>query len=312
MPADLTPRDLFSLVTDKITALGDSAAQEYFGVSHGTIVAWRKGKTPPSLAAAQKCWDDSPVCQTPEVWGVAANKAEIMVLLPIYEQVEPLFMVTLHRSIKNYGIEKVSIIPRLKTLIDESRNYLVDRFLLTNAEWCIFADADGVLPCGNGNMLRKEGYDVVEPKASYNALTRIMSHPKEYTIVGALYKDRRHGIKVQCETAFRSESENKRLLGFFDGTTRSEGLEETGWVGHQLVRWHRSVFMDMKAAAVKGGVLEDMMPPPGREGEPLGYFGRTSRWRGEDVAACRRAAMAGHRTYIDTGLCVGHCGRAVY
>ena len=92
-----------------------------------------------------------------------------------------------------------------------------------------------------------------------------MSHPADKLIVGALYKDRRGGRKAQCEGGFKSDAENARLLGFFDGKTQGDDLEKHGWVGFGMVRTHRSVFERMKEAAKPGGPLEEIAPPKGRE-----------------------------------------------
>lgn len=307
---DNTPRDLAQLVLGRLTALGTVKAMEYFGVSEGTIHAWRKGKTPPSLEAAQRVWDDTLLCQSPEIWGKGTES--VFLLMPMYEMIEPITFTTLIRACKIYGFEKISIIPRWRTLIEEARNDLAEKFLLTNAEWCIFPDADGVFPCNSGAMLRQIGLNLPEPKASRNAIERIMSHPKEHRIIGALYKDRRAGNRAQCEPAFRNPAENARLLGLFDGKTESDGLEEVGWVGFGFVRIHRSVFVEMKAEMKADGKLAEFAPPPGREKEPYGYFGRTSQWRGEDVAFCRRAGIIGIKTYVDTGLLLGHLGQKIY
>ncbi len=44
--------DLTKLVLEKITTLGDVPAKDYFGVSTGTISAWKLGRTKPSILAA--------------------------------------------------------------------------------------------------------------------------------------------------------------------------------------------------------------------------------------------------------------------
>ncbi len=311
MSDDLTPRDLASLVLDKIMALGDKASEEYFDVSHGTIVAWRTRKTPPSLAAAQKCWDDSPACQAPEIWG-ADGKSEIIVGLPVFNEYEPLSFFTLYRSMKLYGVDKISLVPRFKTLIVEARNYCVQRLLMSTAEWIVFPDADMVLPCGSGSILKKEGFSLPEPKASRSAINRLMSHPKDALIVGGLYRDRKTGTQVQCETAFRSKAENQRLMDLFDGKNSADGLEETGWIGFGCVRVHRSVFERIAAEAKPGGLMEEIAPIPGRETEPMGFFRTTTSARGEDVSLCRRAQKVGVKVYADLGLLCGHIGKRIY
>lgn len=311
---DNTPRDLAALVLDKITALGDAKAAEYFEVSAGTILAWRNRKNAPSLAAAQKVWDDSLLCQSPEIWGNSAN-APVLLLLPAFDSIEMLTFTTLVKACKGYGMDKISIIPKWRTLIVEARNDLAERALLTKSEWFIYGDVDSVVPCGNGAMLRKYGLNLPEPKASRNAIERLMSHPADKLIVGALYKDRRGGTKAQCEKGFASLQENERLLGLFNPspkTPQSDGLEEVGWIGFGLVRIHRSVFERMKEAAKPGGVLQEIAPPAGRETEPYGYFDTTRQARGEDVKFCRRAGQIGVKVWLDTGLLLGHIGSKIY
>lgn len=308
---DLTPHDLSALVLDKINVLGTSKAAEYFEVSEGSIRLWASRRNGPSLAAVQKCWDESLLCRSPEIWG-GNGKENVHLLIPAYETVEPYFMVTLIKAMKTYGMDRIGVIPKTRTLIDEARNDLADKFLLTKSEWCIFLDVDHILPCGSTGLVRKMGLKTPDAKAGRNVIERLMSHPKDKRIVGALYVDRRGGNKVQCETAFRSPQENQRLLELFNGKNQSDALEETGWVGFGCVRIHRSVFEEMKAAAKPGGPLADIAPPAGREGEPYGYFGRNSKQRGEDVAVCRRAQSIGIKVYVDHGALLGHLGRAVF
>ncbi len=308
---DNTPRDLAGLVLERIHALGDEKAAEYFGVSPGTILNWRSRKINPSLAAAQKVWDSTLLCHAPEVWGKAEN-AHLQILLPIYGEVDAMNHITLFRNYRLYGVDKINIIPRLRTLVEEARNDLVQKFLATKSEWCLMIDSDMVLPCGSGSMLRGQGWNCPEPKGSRVAIERIMSHPKEYRIVGGLYRDRRTGVKAQCERAFRSPQENARLIGILDGKVQDDGLEENGWVATGFIRFHRSVFEEMAAEAKPGGILADIAPPVGREADPIGFFGRTSKWRGEDIAACRRAGLLGIKTYCDVGTICGHRGDKIY
>lgn len=308
---DNTPRELIKLVIDKINQLGDKAAQEYFEVSAGTISAWKSLKTFPSIVAAQKCWDESLACQAPEVWG-ATNPSHIAILMPAYESIEPVTFFTLFRAIKNYGMDKVTVIPRWRTLIVEARNDLVERALLTNAEYFIWVDADSVVPCGNSAVAKHHGLNIPEQKAARNAITRLMSHPADKLVVGALYKDRRGGNRAQCEAAFRSPQENERLLGYFTGKTQGDALEKQGWVGFGMVRTHRSVFERMKEAAKPGGPLEEIRPPAGRESEPYGYFDTTRQARGEDVKFCRRCGQIGVEVFLDPGCILGHIGKVIF
>lgn len=309
---DNTPRELVRLVLDKIHELGDIKAREYFEVSAGTISAWRNLKTFPSIVAAQKVWDDSPLCQTPEVWG-KGGEVPLVIGLPIYGDMSPLNHITLFANYRRYGIEKITIIPRFRTLIDEARCDLAQKFLVTKAEWLVMCDDDSILPTGNTAFLRKNGWNVPERLGNRVALERLMSHPKEYRIVGALYRDRKGGVKAQCERAFRSPQENARLLDIMSGKNLTDdGLEENGWTGTGLIRIHRSVFEEMAEASKNGGPLAEIAAPPEHGDRPLGFFGRSSRWRGEDVGFGMRAGLISIKSYTDVGLYVGHKGDAIF
>lgn len=310
--SDLTPSNLRDLVLHKIRELGDIPAQAYFGVSAGTISAWKNGKTAPSLSAAQRAWDDSLACQCPELWH-GGDRVHVQVLLPIYREVAPMTHVTLLANYKKYGFDKINAIPKFRTLIDEARNDLAAKFLASKSEWAIYCDDDMVLPIGNASAVRQHGWNVPEKKGNRVAFERLMSWGPEYRIIGALYRDRRLGNRAQCERAFRSPQENARLIAIMDGTNVvDDGLEENGWVATGMVRVHRSVFEEMTAAAKPGGPLADIAPPPERSTESLGFFGRTSRWRGEDIAFGRRAELIGIKSYTDVGLVCGHRGERIY
>lgn len=335
------PMDLAQLVRDKITALGSPAiAQEYFGVSPAAISTWKSGKIAPTLKAAQKVVDEMGfVMPTPQsIAAIAAmpmmeiveqlpvnndnpydvgSGDRVVILSPAYDGVEQKMMTTLFKCIKGYGWDKVSIIPGSgRTLIEEERNDLVAKYrkIPNKPEFVIMIDADHVLPCGHSGMLRKLGVDYPEAKAMRNALVRIMSHPKEYLIVGGLYKNRRFPHKPACEIAYRSPQEDARLRALFDPLNKSpqsDKLEECGWLGAGFLRIHYSVFDRMEEASKNGGPLAEIAPPPGRESDPPGFFGRNSKLRGEDVFFCRRAAEIGIKSHCDMGLLVAHITKGV-
>lgn len=308
---DLTPRDLKQLTLDRIIQLGPEAPA-HFGVSESTIANWIKGRAEPSLAAAQIAWNDSLACQTPEIWGQNGN-VPLQVLLPIYRDPSGMNHVTLTANYRKYGSEKINIIPKFRTLIDEARNDLAQRFLASKSEWALFCDDDMVLPIGNAAALRKHGWNVPDRLGNRVAFERIMSHPKEMLIVGGLYRDRKTGTRAQTERAFRSPQENVRLLDIMLGkNTTDDGLEENGWVATGFVRVHRTALEIMASEAKAGGKLADIAPPKGREGEPIGFFGRTSAWRGEDIAFGRRAGLCGIKVYTDVGCVLGHRGDFIF
>lgn len=317
--------DLHKLVLDKIASIGDDESQKYFEVSAATISAWKLGRTVPKLAAAQKVVNELPAhapatavaapVAAEEVWEEPVKVGgAVTLLMPMMHGLPPETFTTLVRACKLYGMDKISIIPRWRTLIVEARNDLAHKFLATKNEWCIFIDADGVFPCGSGALLKKIHLDLPEPKASRNVISQLMSHPADKLIVGALYKDRAEGIRAQCEIGFRSAEGNARLMGLFNSSLKNgeDGLEACPWVGFGAVRVHRSVFEKMIDAAKLGGPLADIAPPVGREGEPYGFFDTTRQARGEDVKFCRRAGQLGISVWLDRGCLLGHFGTKIY
>lgn len=321
-----SPHDLQKLVQDRIAALGKDAPA-YFGVPAGLISQWKSGKKPVSLAAAEKVYAEmladvskavmpQIVAEPDNPYGVGSGES-VVILSPAYDGIEQKMMTTLFKCIKGYGWEKVSIIPgKERTLIEEERNDLVAKYrrIPKKPEWVVMVDADHVLPCGNSAMLRALGVNYPEHKAARNALVRIMSHPKDKLIVGALYKNRRGTFKPACEIAYRSAQEDARLRALFDPNNKStqfDGLEKSGWVGLGMTRIHCSVFDRMEEASKNGGPLSEIAPPPGRESDPTGFFGRNSKFRGEDIFFCRRAGEIGIETFVDCGLTIGHIFKGV-
>lgn len=320
---------LSTAVIDRINDLGDKAA-DYFGVTPGLIAQWVKGSRPVSIAAAEKVYAEAMEERAkqpalPQIAGekedpALTGKESMTLLLPTYDQIEPLHRISLDRCMKLFGMDKISMIPEERTLIDEARNTLAQKARAMNPrpKYVVMIDSDMVLPCGHGGMLKKMGVNMgkgyPEPKASRNALVRIMSHPPEARIVGCLYRNRRGSFKPAVELAYRSSSEDARLRNMFDPEfkgARSDGLEETGWVGGGMFRVEMSVFDEMAEASKNDGPLADIAPPAGREADAFGWFGRTSQWRGEDIAFCLRAQKIGIKTYVDTGLLCGHVFKGV-
>lgn len=297
--------DITALVLTKIEALGASKAADYFGVSIPTISDWRKQLRLPSLAAGQMVLNEYLEIKPPEIWNLTGKR--VLILMPIYRSLNGLTHVTLFVNYARYGVEKIGLIPKFRTLISEARNMLADMALKTDSEWFIFVDDDVVLPCENGAMLRSIGCNIPEPNASFNAISRIMSHGPEHKIVSALYFGRNESNRAQVANAFESPSEDARYH-----TMRRVGgefpLEKVRFAGMGFMRIHRSVFETMRERA------DELFPEikPKMDGRHYGYFNPPGPDTGEDCIMCERAAMCGFPTYLDPSLMLGHCGDKVF
>lgn len=296
--------DLTKLVLDKCAQLGTGEAAEYFSVSPTTINKWNNGANLPSAAAIQKVFDEF-LKETP-LENFGNSNAKVRLLLPIYESIDPLTHRSLIRTIRNYGGDNVEIKTVTRTLIAEARSQLIHEFLASESEYCVFVDKDVVLPCRAPAFTKGIGMDIPLEKARIDALTRIMSHPADKTIVGGLYRDRKGNNKVCCGSAHTSSARNAELNGLFSGSSTDLGsLVADGWVGFGFVRIHRSVFEDMQK---RSDEIKEIKPA---HGNIWGYF-FNGNGVGEDVSFCRRAQKIGHTTYIDTGILMGHVGSKVY
>ena len=297
--------DIAGLVLAKIETLGLSASADYFGVSIPTISAWRAQKNLPNLAAGQKILDEYFTQKPPELWDI--NGKKVLVLLPVYREFSGITHVTLFRNYAVYGPDKVGLIPKFRTLIVEARNMLASMALSTDCEFVIYCDSDQALPCGNGAMLRSMGVNLPEPNASYNAISRIMSHPPDKKIVGGLYFGRNDTHRAQVSSAFDSPTEDARYHKILkDGGDYP--LEEVRWVATGFMRIHRSVFETMIAESDK---LFPMIKPAAA-GRHWGFFTPDRPDQGEDVIFCERAKLCGIQSYLDPALLIGHVGEKVY
>lgn len=292
-----------AMLTEKVLAkcelLGPAEAARYFGVTPQSIYNWKKGKSSPSIEAIEKVLEDEAKEKPHDVIHWEGRK--VMVLLPVYRSVSIETHFSLFANYAQYGPTKVGILLEKKTLIHESRNALVDKFLKTDADWCIFVDDDMILPFGNEALFAARYQANIPSKfTKQSAFNRIMSHDEDKGVVGALYYGRHSRGRAQCADGFSSEAANADLHDF----NQIGGLREQRWTGTGMMRIHRSVFDKMKAAAE----VEWPHIIPITEGKPIGYFTPDIVGQGEDVAFCLRAGKLGISVYVDTGLICLHTG----
>lgn len=296
-------------VLDKIAELGVVEASKFFGVSAGTISNWKNGRVDPTLRAVEMVYNNhttpSPASQDPEL--VQWNGKEVVMLLPVYRSFNAYTHYTLFANYAKYGPDKIGMIIEVRTLIHEARNILVDKALKLNPrpKYVIFVDDDTILPCGNPVLFNQRyGANVSTESASFNAISRIMSHPPERRIVGGIYYGRSPAGKAQVCSAWSKDGGSAAYR-----TGKHKGLVAEDWVATGFMRIETSVFDEYKAAIDEGKFPECK---PIKEGLPYGFF--TPKWvgMGEDVAFGRRCAEIGIQSYADSSLICLHVGDFFY
>ena len=223
---------------------------------------------------------------------------------------------TLFRNYAMYGPEKIGLIPQGQTVIHEARNILARAALDTDSEWFIMGpDDDLVLPCGSSHIMNHYfNARLPEPCASYNAISRLMSHPADKLVVGALYfvkgnstfSGNRMVGRAICEQAFRDDEFNRQL----HMVKPDAGLIKQDWVAIGFCRIHRTVFEAIIHAA--DGRWPEIVPTT-----KGGYYGIFQPSIGpeinEDVSFGKRCKALGIDHWLDSGLVCGHAdGTSVF
>lgn len=295
--------DLINKVLAKCEQLGPAEAARYFDVTPQSIYNWMKGKGNPSVTHVEKVLaeEEKAAPYQATMW----EGRKLHVLLPVYRSFSAETHLTLFACYAKYGAEKIGLHVETGTLIHESRNLLVDRFLKTDGEWCLFIDDDMVMPFGNDKAFNARYKANLPPHlAGVNAISRIMSHGTDKGIVGGLYFGRHSRGKAQCSEGFASDVANAAL----HDTSKMGELRKVSWTATGFMRIHRSVFDKIKAAA------EEKWPHliPSKPDRPFGYFTPDKVGQGEDVAFCLRAGQVGVNCFVDTGVVCLHTGQMHY
>lgn len=306
-------------VLKKIAELGVADAAKFFGVSFGTISNWSSGKTSPSLEAVELALFDAGLTigvpgvleqsnKLPEGFHVTMWEGrKVLLLLPTYRSVNPKTHFTLFGNYKEYGPSRIGIIPQEGTVIHESRNILIHKAMeVSGAETFIMVDDDMVMPCGNATLFNGNfGAGVPLESASFNAISRLMSHGRDKEIVGCLYYGRHEFGMAQCEMGFTKQHTNKDFRAF-----KYHGLIPMMWVGTGMIKIERTAIEKMKKA-IDEGQFPDCKPE--RPDLWYGYFSPIRVGIGEDVSFGTRMNKIGVQTYLDADLiCLHADGNTLY
>lgn len=233
---------------------------------------------------------------------------KVMMLLPVYRTFSADTHFSLFANYAKYGAEKMGMEIVKRTVIHEARNILIDKAMKNSkAETFLMCDDDMILPIGNpAYMNGNHAADLPIRSASFNAISRIMSHGSERGIVGALYFGRHELGQAQCEQGFGrtkdQENEKLRKFGYKD-------LVPTAWVGTGFMKIERWVIEKLKAEIDNG---RWPVCTPHHKGSWYGYFAPQSAGYGEDISFCNRAKEIGIQPYLDASLICLHLGEKEY
>jgi transcriptional regulator with XRE-family HTH domain len=314
-------KDLRKLVKDKIAEVGVAEAAKLFGVSVGTVSNWANNKSQPSLAAAQLLLDENqsqlvddmapalrPIDYIPHLHVANWEGKSVMILLPSYKSINPITHFTLFANYAGFGADKLALGTKNLTVIHEARNFLIHIGMQNPAiQDFIMFDDDMVLPDGseahfNGNF--KMG---VKPEsAKFNAIARLMSHPREVGVIGALYYGRHEFGMPQCDWGF---NQNRGTLANELRAEQHQGLKVMDWVatgGLRIPRW----VIEKKKVEIDAGRWPELVPQPGGW---YGYFHPMKAGFGEDMSFGYRLKEIGIKSCLDASLVLGHAeGNVVY
>ncbi len=221
---------------------------------------------------------------------------QVIIAQPCYKGIEPQAHISMLANYAKYGPTRIGYIPKTSTLVDEARNAITHEFLKHDAPWMLPWDGDVVSPIGNPNWFNGNlNAGLPLKNASFVGIERLMSHPEDKLIVGALYFGRHEFGQAQCADGFSGNYQG------FNNEMRAhsrEGLIPQQWVAVGFSRIHRSVFERMKQA-IDDGMFPECKPHPGND--IYGYWTKSNSM-GEDVCFGLRAAKLGIQSYLDPEL----------
>lgn len=228
---------------------------------------------------------------------------KVVMLMPTYSDINPHAMFTYIAQIKKQpwmGFEHEH-----GTVIQRSRNLLVQRFLKSEAEWSFWLDSDTIAPFGDpGFFFAKDRLHAdqrfIKPEfAGLMAVERMMKAKR--TIVGGMYNMRRAkaALVIQPNLHPKGAADLDTVKDIRSGGTQDK-VVEVEYIATGCALIHRSVYLDIMKRHPERA--------PKKQGEPFDFFGHDVGVGGEDIAFCALAKDAGHKSYLDLAICCGHIG----
>lgn len=247
---------------------------------------------------------------TPHQQIIQWEDQKVMILLPSYKNINPNTHFTLFANYGRYGAQQLAIATKNMTVIHEARNFLIHVGMMNpQIDDFIMADDDMVLPCGNEQIFNGNYRMGVKPEsAAFNAITRIMSHPRELGVIGALYYGRHEFGMPQCDWGF---NEQRGQHADDLRAERHQGLIKMDWVATGFLRIPRWVIEKKKAEIDAGRWGKELQPLAGVAGSQYGYFHPMRAGFGEDMSFGYRLKEMGIDSYLDSSLVLGHADGGV-
>lgn len=348
MPNDNNTLDLAKAVFDKIEELGVDAAAAHFKTTKAQIKKWSGGTAEPGATACQIVLDEAlaagdieinafaeppvqgetkpPAGPLPEV-RAATTEGDTSGKLELPAAQKPpqggrkvSFLTPINRDM-SYAVV-LSMLGNWKSTLPEeirgqlanmdfepdttphnSRNILATRFLASGNEWSFWLDSDTIAPTGNPSWFkRRTGSKHADRWFAQSAFERLTSRGK--SLVGGVYIQRSTGGKIVAQPGLSPIGDGDARLVDEIKEGPQDKVVQVGWIGFGCVAIHRRVFEDILAG--QEGVR-------GEEGKPHRFFNPIEGGpQGEDIAFCKRAAEAGHPTFLDMALHCGHVGKYAF
>lgn len=236
-----------------------------------------------------------PAWKLPPSW----SGRNLFVAFPSYKFTNPVTAWCLQALAVDLGREFVQFHTEFgDAMIYHARNVLAERFMASEAEWCLMIDDDMILPIGRPELTRQMArlpQNYPAHALELHVAHRLIGHGK--TLVGATYWARHMG--GQPVNSLRNDA------GYLaEAADFSDRVMSCDWVGTGCLLIHRKVFEDMK----------EKFPElaPNFENQPFNYFQPGQDGRGEDIAFCHRAIECGHDPHVDVRLQALHVGFCAY
>lgn len=294
---------LTQIAKDFIEKHGTDAAAKTAGVSAQEAASWADGKKQPSLVQIEKL--------------LTADPDPINAIKPLSttEDLSGRRLAILTQSNRGYDVRVVQALARLydsakmrwftnwTSDLVRGRNFLAQRFLESDCEYCLWVDDDVILQCGDAKFFKSACNcpNYPEAFASVNTIGALVSSGKK--LIGGIYFDRRPGGIAQFANAYADHEVNASAH-----TGPRDTTEPTAWAANGCLLVHRDVFVDIVKKKQVDAIDDEVAA---QYQYKFGFFDKIGAL-GEDQSFCRRAAAAGHQPYVHYAVMPGHVGPAVF